>query len=160
MKGISIVIALLINCIVSAQSNSLKRFADSVRKTYKIPELGYAVVSGDSVYELDVAGQKKWGTNIGAEKPDLFRIGSNTKAITGVVAAMMVKQNKISWDTKFFNLFPELMVGSKKEYYDLTLLDLLSFRGRLIPYTYTNDVPRKGQFNGGEDSQQYQFAKC
>ena len=77
-----IVLLLLMNYVPIAQAQRLKPFADSIRLAYKIPELGYAVVSRDSVIELDVAGVKKWGANLAAEKNDLFRIGSNTKAIT------------------------------------------------------------------------------
>ena len=162
IKGIirlAAAVSLLLSCSVSAQRRVLKPFADSVREAYKIPELGYAVVSSDSVLELDVAGVKKWGTHRAAEKNDLFRIGSNTKAISGFIAALLVKQNKISWNTRFFDLFPELKAGSRKEYYDLTLLNLLTFRGRLFAYTYTNDTPVKGQFTGTEGEQLYQFAQ-
>ena len=159
MRQALIICFLLFYFTVCAQSQGLKLFADSIRQVYKIPELGYAIVSSDSLYELDVAGYKKLGSNRIAEKTDLFRIGSNTKAITGLIAATLVKQGKISWDTRFFDLYPELKAGSRKEYYDLTLLNLLTFRGRLIPYTYTNDIPKKDQFTGGEDVQQYQFAR-
>ena len=154
-----IIVLLLMNYAVNAQAQLIKPFADSIRQLYKIPELGYAVVSRDSVLELDVAGVKKWGTDIAAEKSDLFRIGSNTKAITGFIAAMLVKDKKIAWNTRFFDLFPELKAGSRKEYQDLTLMNLLSFRARLFPYTYTNDTPVKGQFTGNEDEQLYQFAQ-
>ena len=153
----------LLSCLLlcfatNGYCQSLKPFADSIRQVYKIPELGYAVVSGDSVLELDVAGVKKWGTEIAAEKNDLFRIGSNTKAITGFVAAMLVKEKTISWSTKFFDLFPELKAGSRMEYHDVSLLNLLSFRTRLFAYTYTDTTPVKGQFKGSEDEQLYQFA--
>lgn len=76
-------------------------FADSIRKLYQIPELGYAVVSSQNILELNVLGVKKVNTNIAAQVDDKFRIGSNTKAITGFIAAQLVKQQKISWDTKF-----------------------------------------------------------
>ena len=158
MRKVVVFIVLLLYCIQTTYCQNLKPFADSIRKAYKIPELGYAIVSSDSVYELDVAGYKQLGANTLADKKDLFRIGSNTKAITGFIAAMLVKEGKLSWDTKFFDLFPELKAASRKEYSDLTLLNLLSFRGRLYPYTYTNDVPVKGQFTGTEDKQRYQFA--
>ncbi len=159
MKHLLLIICLLFTYTGPAHSQPLKHFADSIRRAYKIPELGYALISADSVYEIDVAGTKKWGTNTPAETSDLFRIGSNTKAITGFIAALLVKQGKIKWDTKFFDLYPELKAKSRKEYHDLTLLNLLTFRSRLFAYTYTNDTPVKGQFTGNEDEQLYQFAK-
>ena len=82
-------------------------FADSIRKVYNIPELNYAVVSSDSILEMYSLGYKKIGSDRKSDIHDLFRIGSNTKAITGFIAALLVKEGKISWDTRFFDLFPE-----------------------------------------------------
>ena len=141
---------------VSAQGTLA--IADSIRRAYQIPELGYAVVSSSEVLELQVIGVKKAGATRPAEPTDKFRIGSNTKAITGFIAAQLVKEKKINWNTRFFDLFPELKAQSKRAYYKVTLLDLLTFRTRLIPYTYTNEVPGQGQFTGNETQQRYQFA--
>lgn len=134
-------------------------FADSIRRTYKIPELAYAVVSADSVLELNVAGVRKAGTMLKATPTDRFRVGSNTKAFTGMMAALLVKEGTIAWQTRFFDLFPELKAGSRKEHYDLTLIDLLTFRTKLYRYTYTYPEPDKEQFKGTEAEQRYQFAQ-
>lgn len=133
--------------------------ADSIRKAYHIPELGYAVVSSSQVLEMQTLGIKKIKTTLAAEPNDKFRIGSNTKAITGFIAAQLVKQGKIKWDTKFFDLFPELKANSNPAYYDLTLLNLLTFRTRLFSYTYTYSEPTKDQFKGNEEEQRYQFTE-
>lgn len=150
-------IALLLLCPLCLFGQNTKRFADSVRKACKIPELSYAVVSADAVLEMQALGVKKAGTKPVASLDDRFRIGSNTKVVTGFIAAQLVKQGKISWDTKFFDLFPELKVKSRKEHYNLTLLNLLSMRAKLFPYTYTYDKPVKGQFTGTDEEQRYQF---
>jgi len=141
-----------------ANSQSAYKFADSIRKEYHIPELGYAVVSSTQILEMQITGIKKINTFRAAEPDDRFRIGSNTKAITGFIAAQLVNQKKINWDTKFFDLFPELKTKSNPAYYELTLLNLLIFRTKLFPYTYTYDVPTKSQFSGNEDEQRHQFA--
>jgi CubicO group peptidase (beta-lactamase class C family) len=143
--------------VTNAQSTLA--FADSIRKAYHIPEIAYAVVSSTGIYEMQTIGIKKINTTRVAEATDKFRIGSNTKAITGFIAALLVKQNKITWDTKFFDLYPELKAKSKKVYYNVTLLNLLSFRTKLFPYTYTYAEPTKKQFTGNEDEQRYQFTK-
>jgi CubicO group peptidase (beta-lactamase class C family) len=141
------------------KAQSTKQYADSLRKKYKIPELAYAVISADSVYEWNVSGVRKVNTKLTATTNDRFRLGSNTKAITGFIAALLVKEGKIAWDTKFFDLYPELKAGSRKEYHQLTLLQLLTFRSKLFMYTYTYAEPSKGQFSGSEEQQRYQFAK-
>jgi CubicO group peptidase (beta-lactamase class C family) len=134
-------------------------YADSIRKAHRIPELAYAVVSADSVYEMQTLGYKRINSNTKAEINDRFRIGSNTKAITGFIAAMLVHEGKISWQTQFFDLFPELKKGSNRAHYKLTLQQLLTFRTRLYSYTYTYPRPTQGQFTGNEQEQRYQFTK-
>ncbi|MFT3701114.1 MAG: serine hydrolase [Agriterribacter sp.] len=141
----------------SAQTKAA--FADSIRKQYHIPELGYAVVSSSTIEELNVSGVKKINSLLAADPNDRFRIGSNTKAITGFLAALLVKQHVLQWNTRFFDVYPELKSKSNPAYYQLTLLNLLSFRTRLFPYTYTNEKPHREQFTGDEASQRYQFAK-
>ncbi len=154
---IAIFLFLVFSCSIRSQSN--KAFADSLRIRYHVPELAYAVVSSDKVYELNVLGYKRVNTQRAAELNDKFRIGSNTKAITGFIAALLVKEGKIKWDTKFFDLFPEFKATSDPAHYNLTLLNLLSFRTKLYSYTYTYEKPEQKDFTGDEVQQRYQFTK-
>lgn len=154
-----IVVALAMLIPVSVRSQEMVSLADSLRKAYKIPALSYAVVSADSVYEIRALGVKKINSKLHATLSDRFRIGSNTKAITGYIAAILVKEGKIKWDTRFFDLYPELKSESRKEHYNLTLLQLLAMRTKLFPYTYTYKQPVPGQFKGDENLQRYQFTE-
>lgn len=140
-----------------ANGQSISLFADSIRNQYHIPEIGYAVLSADTIFELNTLGVKKINTSLAADLNDRFRIGSNTKAITGFIAAQLVRQGKINWDTKFFDLFPELKAKSNKAYRELTLLNLMTFRTKLFPYTYTWMIPAQDQFSGNEEQQRYEF---
>lgn len=140
-----------------ANGQTIASFADSIRRQFNIPELAYAVVSADKILELNAIGIKKVNTSLTADINDKFRIGSNTKAVTGFIAAQLVKQNKINWDTKFFDVFPELKTKSNRAYHNLTLLNLLTFRTKLFPYTYTCSEPTQDQFSGNEEQQRYQF---
>jgi hypothetical protein len=40
-------------------SQSIERFADSIRKVYKIPELNYAIISSEKIIEIKALGNKK-----------------------------------------------------------------------------------------------------
>ena len=142
-----------------AHSQSLLHVADSIRQLHHIPELGYAIVSSDSILEMNVLGVKKVGTSMKGELKDKFRLGSNTKTITAFIAVLLAKEGKISLDTKFFDLYPELIATSRPEFRHVTLLELLSFRTQLFPYTYTDSLPLKSQFSGSEEKQRYQFAQ-
>jgi len=135
------------------------QYADSVRQAYHIPELGYAVVSSDNILDLRIFGYKRAGTSFKAELTDRFHIGSNTKAITAFIAATLIKEKKLSWDTKFFNLFPELKKNARHIYDNITLGDLVSFRGKLPSYTYTFDKPTRKEIKGSPSMQRYHLAK-
>lgn len=148
---------LILTQVYSTRSQTLTQLVDSIRKEYRIPELGFAVISSDKVYEMQVLGSKKLNSTLTAALEDKFRIGSNTKEITGFIAALNVKESRISWNTKFFDLFPELKSISHQAYRELTLLNLLSFRTKLISYSYYFAEPKIDQFKGSEEEQRYQF---
>jgi CubicO group peptidase (beta-lactamase class C family) len=69
----------------------------------------------------------------------------------------LVKQGKIKYSTKFFDLYPELKQKSNPAYYDLTLQDLLTFRAKLLSWTYTNEAPTEKEIKGDEKTQRYEF---
>ncbi|NML21389.1 beta-lactamase family protein [Pseudoflavitalea sp. G-6-1-2] len=152
-----IVTLLLLIAAQRSHSQSLRSTAERIRLKYHIPELGYAVVAADTVYEINLSGYKKAGSLQKAASGDRFRIGSNTKAITGVLAAMLVHKGIISWETKFFDLFPELRSQSDTAYYNMNLLQMLSMRSPLPGYTYTNEEPRPEQFSGDNIAQRLAF---
>lgn len=130
-----------------------------MRQAYHIPELAYAVVSADTVFEVQTLGVQRVNTAFLARPADRFHIGSNTKAITSFLAAVLVEQGKITWDTPFLALFPELKSGSRACYRRITLQDLLTFRGKLPSYTYTFDQPTRAQITGNNAHQRLLLAK-
>ena len=158
-RFIKIAIFLIVTIVYGSQTfaQPTGKFADSIRIQYRIPALGYAVISSNSILEIQVAGISKINTSHAVSLNSKFRIGSNTKAITAFVAALLVKEKRITWNTKFFDLFPELKATSHEAYHKLTLLNLLSFRTQLYPYTYTDSLPLKEEIQGNEQEQQLQF---
>ena len=158
MKQLFIIILFSL-ALLNTKAQSLYSYADSIRKVYRIPELAYAVVSSDSVFELQTLGVQRINTNYAAKLNDRFHIGSNTKAITSFIAALLVQKGKLNWDTKFLSLFPELKASSKKAYYEITLQDLLSFRGKLPRYTYTYPQPTNKLIKGTNAEQRFLLAK-
>jgi CubicO group peptidase (beta-lactamase class C family) len=63
---------------------------------------------------------------------DFFHIASLGKGFTSFIAGKLVDEGKISWNTRFFSLYPEMRETSGSEYLDLELKDLLSHR-TLLP---------------------------
>lgn len=133
----------------------VKSIADSIRIKYKIPEFAYAVLSSDTIFEIRTSGVQRVNSSFQAKLGDRFHIGSNTKAITSFIAALLVEQGKIKWNTKIFDLFPELKINSKLIYDNVTLQDLLTFRGKLPSYSYGNEEPARAQITGDNAHQRY-----
>lgn len=150
---------LLFSCfpLPSLSAQSLAALADSLRIASHIPALSYAVLSSDSILEMQALGVRKNGTPLPATPDDLYRIGSNTKTVTGYLAMQLVQAGVIRWDTKFFDLYPALKRRSHPAYHEMTLLDLLSFRIPLISWTYTDQKPRPRQIRGNAQQQRKQF---
>lgn len=155
---------LLLCCFIffnaASKGQSLITYADSIRKLYQIPALGYAVVTSDNIIELKTLGVRRANTNFRVTQNDKFHIGSNTKAITSYLAALLVQQGQLKWDTKFFDLFPELKEKSKEVYHTITLQDLLTMRGKLPAYSYNSEKPSQKQIKGADNAtQRYQLAQ-
>ena len=138
-------------------SQTIERFADSIRKVYKIPELNYAIVSSEKIIEIKALGYKKADSNLTAQLTDKFRLGSNTKTITSYIASLLVKEGKIKWETKFFDLYPELKAKSDSSYYNLTLQDFTTFRANIIHWSYENTTPTIKEIKGNKQQQRYEF---
>jgi CubicO group peptidase (beta-lactamase class C family) len=61
---------------------------------------------------------------------DLWHIGSNTKAMTALLAAVAVSQGRIQWTTTIPQIFPNLPVS--QSYVSVTLRDLLSHQSGFL----------------------------
>jgi CubicO group peptidase (beta-lactamase class C family) len=134
-------------------------WADSIRAAAQIPALGYAVVSADSILEIHVGGKLEIGGLAPATELHPFRLGSNTKAITGLIAAIMVQEGKIKWETRFFDLFPDWKKNAQEAYHELTLLNLLSFRNWLPMWTYSFAKPNARKIKGDAVAQRMHFGQ-
>lgn len=156
MKKLIIFLFLTITTICFGQKTI--QFADSIRKAYKIPELCYAVVSDNSILEIQALGIHSIALSDSATLNDRFHIGSNTKAMTAFVIAKYVEKGKLKWATKFFDIFPEWKKNSKEDYYNITLKDLLSHRATIQAFQGNND-PTIPDFKGTKQEKRKQFGK-
>jgi CubicO group peptidase (beta-lactamase class C family) len=129
-----IIILFLCNISIIAQ-NSYRKTIDSIAKANQVVGLAYTVVNAEKELDAGVYGVKIVGNTEPIQLNDKFHIGSNSKAFTAFLAAKMVETGKITWNTKFFALFPALQAIAKEKYYAITLQDLLSHRAYLPAFT-------------------------
>ncbi|WP_426479119.1 serine hydrolase domain-containing protein [Chryseobacterium sp. CBSDS_008] len=146
----------LIACYTNAQNLSDK--IDNIRIKYQIPALEIAVISSDSILEMGAFGTNKINSNLKITLKNRFHLGSNTKAITSFIAANLVLQGKINWNTNFFHLFPELETKQNQSK-GLTLINLLNFKVPLSPFSYDTQIPESVITTGTNQEQRYNIAK-
>lgn len=135
------------------------QFADSIRNSFNIPEISYAVIASKSTMEIAALGRHSIDLPDTATLNDRFHIGSNTKAMTAFVIAKYVEKGKLQWTTKFFDLFPEWKSKSKPEYENITLQDLLSHRAGIQPFQGEEEDPETPNFRGTKQNRRNQFGQ-
>lgn len=127
-------IACILFCIflygfVAAQQQA--KVIDSFRRYRNVPGLVYAVFSSDKLIDSASLGNKRMRVKDPVRWSNRFQIGTTTAVFTSFLAARMVKQGKISWNTTIIQLFPQLDGKIMKLYNRITLRQLLSQRAGL-----------------------------
>ena len=87
-----------------------------------------------------VAGLRRLGASALLEPGDLMAIGSNTKAMMASMAARVVDQGLLRWDSTLAQVLPELAREALPAYRDTTLRHLLEHRAGVMAFTAPLDV--------------------
>lgn len=75
---------------------------------YNLPALAAAVVKDGKILAAGAVGTRRHGQEIPVSLDDRFHLGSNTKAMTSLIAAMFVEEGKLRWDSTVVEIFPDL----------------------------------------------------
>jgi CubicO group peptidase (beta-lactamase class C family) len=89
------------------------------------PAVGVAIVDRDGVVDGAAGGVRRVGDPTPATFDDRFHLGSNTKAMTATVAAMLVDDGRLAWDSTIESVFGDDM-EIHPDFASVTLEDLLS----------------------------------
>jgi CubicO group peptidase (beta-lactamase class C family) len=106
-----------------------------VREKYNFPAVAAAVIVDGKLHAAGVVGVRKHDSDVKAEPNDPFHLGSCTKAMTGSLVGLLVQQGKLRWETPLAEYFPELKDKMHPDYWDVTLVHLLSHRAGVPPMT-------------------------
>jgi CubicO group peptidase (beta-lactamase class C family) len=93
---------------------------------YQLPALAAAVVKDGKVVAVGAVGTRKTGAQIPVTVNDSFHLGSDTKAMTALLAAMLVEERQLRWDLTVAEAFPELAEKMDPGLRRVTLGQLLS----------------------------------
>src|SRR5690348_6239089 len=105
---------------------SLNATLEPIRARFDLPALAAAVVQDGKIVASGAVGTRRAGAAIPVTIDDRFHIGSDTKAMTSLIAAMLVESEKIRWDSTVAEIFPELVAAMDSDVKAVTLEQLLS----------------------------------
>ena len=114
---------------------NLDAFITAALKEYQVPGAAVAVVQNGKAVLLKGYGARdvtKPGT---VDENTIFQLASVTKTLTGAVAATVVDEGKLDWDTPIFNYLPEFVGYDPYMTRFMTARDLLAQRTGWPAYT-------------------------
>ena len=100
----------------------------SQRESNGLPAIAAGVMKQGRLLAVGAAGVRKAGTEAAVTRDDKFHIGSDTKAMTATLAAMLVGEGKLRWNQTLSELFPERAAKMNADYRPVTLEMLLTHR--------------------------------
>jgi CubicO group peptidase (beta-lactamase class C family) len=106
----------------------LSDLLEPIRKEHGLPALTAAAVKSGRIVGLGAVGSRKAGSPEPVTPADRFHIGSCTKSMTAVLAAMLVREGRLSWGKKLSEVFPEKMAKTHESFRGVTVEQLLSHR--------------------------------
>ena len=104
---------------------------ETVREAHGSIALGGAVVTGDGMIAAGVAGVRRRDGTEAVELDDRWHLGSDTKAMTATLAAILVEDGVIGWDTTVADAFPGFADRIDPAFATVTLVHLLTHRAGL-----------------------------
>ena len=93
-----------------------------------VPGMAAAVISGSEVVACGAAGVRARLRSEKVTLEDRFHLGSETKSMTATLAAILVEEGRIEWDTTLAEAIPAIAADMLPSYRSLTLRQLLLHR--------------------------------
>ena len=90
---------------------------------YGVPGAAVAVIQGGELAYLRGFGVKELGGTQPATPDTLFMIGSITKPMTTMLAATLVEDGHLSWNTRLVDVLPQFVAGDRTMTERLTVRD-------------------------------------
>jgi CubicO group peptidase (beta-lactamase class C family) len=110
---------------------------------FQLPAVAAAVVKQGRIVALGAVGTRRFGTDAPVTLTDRFHIGSDTKAMTALLGAILVEEGRLNWTTTVGDIYPELIDKMSAGVKDITLEQLLSHMSG-IPGDTEEQIPLLG----------------
>ena len=112
------------------------RWLDGLESSSDVSGLAVAVIKDDKVLLERGVGYANASTREPVTANTVFRLASLSKAFATAMAALLVQDGVISWDTKISNVLPTFQLADVNASQKLTVADILSHRVGLPHNTY------------------------
>lgn len=100
---------------------------EAIRRKHELPALAVVVVKDGKICDRAATGVRKRGNPARVTTNDVFHIGSCTKSMTATLAAILIEEGKLRWDTTLAEVFPAMKMN--EQYQRVTMQQLLMHRG-------------------------------
>ncbi len=110
-------------------SDDMTQALEVIRKKHDLPALAAVVVKDGRICDRVAVGVRKWGDSTPVTTNDVFHIGSCTKSMTATLAARLIEEGKLRWNTTIADVFPEWKGEMNSQYEAVTVEELLTHRG-------------------------------
>lgn len=132
---------------------------ERVQAAYDLPAVAAVVVRSDSVLAVSATGVRRRGRSATVSARDRFHLGSNTKAMTATLIALLVEAGTLSWDTTPAAVWPGLSDSMHPAWRDATLAQLLAHRAGIQPFTNTREYQELPRFDGDPNERRAAFSR-
>jgi len=116
----------LVTTPAAAQAPTLQGTLEAVRAKYDLPSLAGAVAIKGRIVASGAVGSRVRGRDLPVTVDDRYHLGSDTKAMTATIAAMLVDEGKLRWDSSIGEVLGDDLPGSHAKFLAINLEQLLS----------------------------------
>jgi CubicO group peptidase (beta-lactamase class C family) len=136
MKHIKIILIIIlfpfINCFSQTNplfiTDSLDSYVNRGLQQWQIPGAAVLIVKDGKIVVAKGYGVKEVGTNDKVDENTLFMIGSNTKAFTGTLLALLEQEQKLKLEDKVVKYLPDFKMNDEWINNNLNLIDIITHR--------------------------------
>jgi CubicO group peptidase (beta-lactamase class C family) len=104
----------------------LAELVEWARDSQDVPAMAVVLVRNGQVVERAAVGHRSASNNVMVTTDDRWHIGSMSKAITATLAAVLVEDGLIGWDSTPVDVWPELEASIHTKFRNVTLRQFLA----------------------------------
>ncbi len=109
-----------------AGDGDLNGALERIRDDHGLPSLAAVIIRSGRIVEIGAVGIRAVGSLEPVTTGDRWHLGSIAKSMTATLAAVLVEEGVIDWNTTIGEVFPDLAESGRRQYADVRLEELLS----------------------------------